>query len=336
MSEESSPAGGHRPVLLREVLEALAPRDGGIYVDGTFGGGGYARALLEAADCAVWGIDRDPQAIADGADLARRFAGRLQLVEGRFGNMSELLRLRGVTVADGVAFDVGVSSMQLARPERGFSFRADGPLDMRMERTGPSAAEAVNELGERDLADLIFAYGEERRARAIARAIVAARAARPIARTLELAEIVRRAAAPKRRADVIDPATRTFQALRIHVNDELGEIDRGLVGAEALLAPGGRLAVVSFHSLEDRRVKAFLRRRAGLAPRQSRHLPARPSARGRPPSFRLLSSGVVRPSAAEVAGNPRARSARLRAAERSAAPAWGALDEAADGRGGAA
>src|SRR5882672_6376552 len=215
-------AGGHRPVMLREVLEVLNPRAGGIYVDGTFGAGGYSRALLDAADCTVWGVDRDPDAIAAGAPLAQHYKGRLNLVTGRFGDMAALLTARGVDATDGVALDIGVSSMQLDRPERGFSFRADGPLDMRMEKQGESAADVVNGRSERELADIIHDYGEERRARAIARAIVAARRTGPITGTLQLAQIVRRTFGGKSAAG-IDPATRTFQALRIYVNDELGE-----------------------------------------------------------------------------------------------------------------
>lgn len=313
-------AARHIPVLLREVIEVLAPRDGGVYVDATFGAGGYSRAILEAADCTVWGIDRDPEAIARADALVRRYEGRLRLVHGRFGEMAELLGARGVTAADGVAFDFGVSSMQLDEAGRGFSFRFDGPLDMRMEKSGPSAADLVNALSERELADVIHALGEERKARAIARAIVVARAAAPIERTLQLAEIVRRAVRA-RGHEPIDPATRTFQALRMQVNDELGEIERGLAAAEALLAAGGRLAVVAFHSLEDRRVKEFLRARSGRTPAGSRHLP--PAAAGRRPSFRLLDGGVITPGADEIAVNPRSRSARLRAAERTEAPAWG-------------
>jgi 16S rRNA (cytosine1402-N4)-methyltransferase len=315
-------AGGHRPVMLREVLEVLNPRNGGIYVDGTFGAGGYSRALLDAADCTVWGVDRDPDSIATGASLAQRYQGRLNLITGRFGDMAALLNARGVDATDGVALDIGVSSMQIDRPERGFSFRADGPLDMRMEKQGESAADVVNGRSERELADIIHDYGEERRARAIARAIVAARQAASIAGTLQLAEIVRRAFGGKS-AGGIDPATRTFQALRIYVNDELGEIDRGMLAAEALLRSGGRMAVVTFHSLEDRRVKRFLRLRSGRSPQQSRHRPQRPASWREPdPSFRLLPANGTVPTADEVRGNPRARSARLRAAERTAAPAW--------------
>jgi len=309
---------GHRPVLLDEVIAALSPRAGGVYVDGTFGAGGYSRALLDAADCTVLAIDRDPAAIAGGAALAERAGGRLTLIEGRFGEMDVLVRERGVEAADGVALDVGVSSMQIDDAARGFAFAQDGPLDMRMERAGETAADVVNRADVGVLADIVFSYGEERRARQVARAIVAARAETPIERTGRLAEIVRGAVGPSRGG--IDPATRTFQALRIHVNDELGELDRGLAAAERLLRPGGRLAVVSFHSLEDRRVKTFLRTRSGGDPKGSRHLPERRASLD--PTFTLLTRRAVRPSSAEVAANPRARSARLRWAERTAAPAW--------------
>ncbi|MCC6470410.1 MAG: 16S rRNA (cytosine(1402)-N(4))-methyltransferase RsmH, partial [Alphaproteobacteria bacterium] len=261
----------HRPVMVREVLAALNPRAGALYIDATFGGGGYSSALLAAADCRVFGIDRDPRAAARAEALARRHQGRLTFVLGRFGDMLDLLRQRGVTRADGVAFDLGVSSPQIDDPARGFSFRADGPLDMRMGDEGPSAAEIVNTLPEATLADILYRLGEERRSRAVARAIVAARAAKPITRTLELAEIVRRAVGPAPKG--IDAATRSFQAIRIYTNDELGELDRGLSAAEILLNPGGRLAVVAFHSLEDRAVKSFLRSRSGAEPRASRHMP---------------------------------------------------------------
>ncbi|MBI3496588.1 MAG: 16S rRNA (cytosine(1402)-N(4))-methyltransferase RsmH [Proteobacteria bacterium] len=308
----------HNPVMPAEIVAALAPQAGRLYVDGTFGAGGYAEALLASCDCRVVGIDRDPDAVARGQGLERRFPGRLEVLEGRFGDMIELVRGRGLERVDGVALDLGVSSPQLDDPQRGFSFRADGPLDMRMERQGPSAADLVNGLSERALADLIFELGEERYARRIARAIVGARAQAPIQTTLRLAEIVRQAV--PRAADGIDPATRTFQALRIQVNDELDELDRGLSAAENLLASGGRLAAVSFHSLEDRRVKQFMKARAATAAGGSRRLPGEEAPR--PPSFRLLTRKALRPSAAEVAANPRARSARLRVAERTQAPAW--------------
>jgi 16S rRNA (cytosine1402-N4)-methyltransferase len=302
-------------VLLREVLQALAPRDGGRYVDGTFGAGGYSEALLASCDCAVFGIDRDPDALALGEPLAARFPGRLTLIAGRFGEMETLLGAAGGGYFDGVALDLGFSSMQADQAERGFSFRADGPLDMRMSGDGESAADLVNSLSESDLADIIHDYGEERFARRVARAIVGAR---PITRTAELARIVRAAIPAK--GDAIDPATRTFQALRIAVNDEIGELERGLAGAERLLAAGGRLAVVSFHSLEDRPVKSFLQSRAGKAPAGSRHLPE--SGPGFAPSFRMMTQKPVAPREDEIRANPRARSAKLRAAERTAAPAW--------------
>ena len=332
MSARPEPSGGHRPVLLKEVLDALAPRDGAIYVDGTFGAGGYSRALLEAADCTVWGIDRDSAAVARGRALAERYAGRLTVVEGCFGDMASLLADRLPAAPDGIALDLGVSSMQLDEPERGFSFRADGPLDMRMEGPAaegrPSAAEVVNALPEAELADIIYSYGEERRARQVARAIVAARAEKPLARTGELAELVRGVVKQPRPqkggAKAIDPATRTFQALRIYVNDELGELQRGLEAAEALLGPGGRLAVVTFHSLEDRIVKQFLRERSGQQAAASRHAPPADGAQ-QAATFTLLFRGTRRPDEAECRANPRARSAQLRAAERTAAPARGPL-----------
>jgi len=311
----------HVPVMLKEVLAILAPRDGGIYVDGTFGGGGYARAVLEAADCSVWGIDRDPDAVARGAELARRFPGRLAVIGGRYGDMARILAEAGLGPVDGVALDLGVSSQQIDDAERGFSFREDGPLDMRMEKEGPSAADAVNSLPEKALADIIHEYGEERAARRVARAIVEARRHAPITRTGQLAAIVRRVV-PKSR-DGIDPATRTFQALRIHVNQEMAELDRGLAAAEAVLKVGGRLAVVSFHSLEDRRVKTFLRSRGEPRPRASRHLPDVAGEAAPDPTFRLLGRRPQVPGEAETAANPRARSARLRGAERTAAPVPG-------------
>jgi len=306
----------HIPVLLAETVDALAPRDDGVYVDGTFGRGGYTRALLEAARCRVYAIDRDPDAIASGAALSAEVSGRLTLIEGRYGDMEKLLGAVGVADVAGIALDLGPSSPQLDDPVRGLSFRADGPLDMRMEHQGTTAADLVNTLTEAALADIIYLYGEERFSRRIARAVLAAREAAPIQRTGELAAIVRKVVPAQ--PGGIDPATRTFQALRIAVNDELGELERGLDAAERLLAPGGRLAVISFHSLEDRRVKDFLRRRSSASPRGSRHLP--PATREPAASFRVLTKKPIRPGEAELARNPRARSARLRAAERTAAP----------------
>jgi 16S rRNA (cytosine1402-N4)-methyltransferase len=305
----------HVPVMLGEVVAALAPRAGGLYVDCTFGLGGYTRALLAAADCRVWAIDRDPGAVALARSLAATCDGRLQVVEGCFGDLVALLAAAGVTAVDGIAFDLGVSSVHLDDAGRGFSFRADGPLDMRMGNTGETAADLVNRLSEHELARIIFEYGEERRARRVAAAIVEARAVAPIERTGGLAAIVRRVVPPSH--DGIDPATRTFQALRMLVNDELGELRRGLAAAERLLAPGGRLAVVAFHSLEDRIVKEFLRLRAEVPPSPSRHLPmSAVSMVRRELPFRLLERRPVGASAVEVAANPRARSAKLRIAER--------------------
>lgn len=315
--------GGHKPVLVDDVVALLAPRDGGIYVDGTYGAGGYSRAILEAADCVVWAIDRDPDAVKRGERMAETYGGRLTVLAGRFGEMEALLAARSVSSVDGVALDLGVSSQQLDNAERGFSFKDDGPLDMRMERTGQTAADLVNDADEESLADIIFQFGGERRARRIARAINRARRRSPIRRTDELAAVIR-AAAPAGRADRgrIDPATRTFQALRIYVNDELGEIGRGLSGAEAILSPGGVLVVVSFHSLEDKRVKDFFRTRGGGAPKGSRFLPAGESGCAAAPTFELLTRRAGRPREEELAGNPRARSARLRAGRRTEAPTW--------------
>ena len=299
--------------MLDEVLAVLAPSAGATFLDGTFGGGGYAGAILAAASCTLFAIDRDPAAIARGASLAARFPGRLHLMEGRFGDMLSLLAAQGVAQLDGVVLDLGVSSFQLDEPERGFSFRADGPLDMRMAATGPTAADLDRDLSEAELADTLFQLGEDRLSRRVARAIVAARTESPITTTRQLAEIVR-SAVPKDRSG-IDPATRSFQALRIRVNDELGEIERALSAAASLLAPGGRLVVVSFHSGEDRLVKRFMQDAAGQAPAPSRHDPGglRPRA---PAAFTLLTRGTQKPTEAECAGNPRARSARLRALAR--------------------
>jgi len=308
----------HAPVLLEEAIAALAPRDQATYVDGTFGLGGYSRALLAAANCRVIAIDRDPAAIALGGELARANPGRFTVVEGRFGELAQILAQLGIAEVAGIALDLGVSSGQIDDPARGFSFRADGPLDMRMGEEGPTAAELVNRLAEGELARIIRDFGEERFGRQVARAIVTARAKAPIATTGQLAAIVR--SVVRAGADGIDPATRTFQALRIEVNDELGELDRGLAAAERLLKPGGRLAVVAFHSLEDRRVKRFMKGRSAAGRVRSRLLPGeRPEC---PASFRLITKKPIRPGEGELAANPRARSARLRAAERTAAPPW--------------
>jgi 16S rRNA (cytosine1402-N4)-methyltransferase len=304
----------HKPVMLEEVMAALAPRDGAIYVDGTFGGGGYSEALLARAQCRVYGIDRDSHAITRGAALAREYAPRLTLIHGRFSEIETLLGTRGISHADGVALDIGVSSYQFDQAERGFSFREDGPLDMRMDSgVGETAADLVNTLPESRLAEILARYGEEKRARAIAKATVAAR---PITRTLELTAIVERVLG--KHTGRIHPATRTFQALRIAVNDELGELERGLEATERVLAPEGRLAVVSFHSLEDRIAKRFLAARSGRAGRGSRHAP---EAQSRAATFRLAGKQPVVPGETEIAVNPRARSARLRAAIRTSAPA---------------
>ena len=307
-----SASAPHIPVLLDEVIAGLAPQPGETHVDGTFGAGGYTRALL-AAGANVIAFDRDPDAIAEGQQLVADSEGRLDLVPDVFSRLGEALAERGINAVDGVTFDVGVSSMQLDRAERGFSFQADGPLDMRMGQSGMSAADFVNEADEAEIADVLFHLGEERQSRRVARAIVAAR---PITRTSELATVVRRALG-YREHDKKDPATRTFQALRIHVNRELGELEDGLAAAEQALAPGGRLAVVSFHSLEDRIVKRFLKERSGT-PAGSRHLP---EVATRTPSFEAVAK-PVRADAAEVARNPRSRSATLRVARRTAASPW--------------
>lgn len=311
-------AAPHVPVLLNEVMQGLALKQGDTLVDGTFGAGGYTRAALTAGAGHVWAFDRDPNAIAEGRALEQEFSGRLTLIHDRFSNIDTALRARGVEKVDAVTFDIGVSSMQLDRAERGFSFQADGPLDMRMEAEGPSAADFVNTADESLIADVIFALGEEPKSRRIARAIVQAR---PIERTGQLAEIVRRAVG-YRPGEPKDPATRTFQAIRIHVNRELEELDLGLRAAERMLKPGGRLAVVSFHSLEDRAVKRFLRDRGGKAPGGSRHLPV--AASGPKPTFEAVAK-PVRAGEAELKLNPRARSATLRVARRTAAQAWEAI-----------
>lgn len=303
----------HVPVLVNGVIAALALRDGAVAVDGTFGAGGYTRAMLAAGAGQVIAFDRDPDAIAEGQSLVRD--SRLTLINERFSQMDRALADRGIEHVDAIALDIGVSSMQLDRADRGFSFSADGPLDMRMSRSGLTAAEFLNSADEAEIARILKDYGEEPRARAIARAIVAAR---PVERTAELAAIVRRAAGI-RPGQKTDPATRTFQAIRIHLNAELDELEQGLEAAERALAPGGRLAVVTFHSLEDRIVKRFFRERSGGTPAGSRHRPVQQDPRE--PTFERVAKPVS-PTGRELAGNPRARSARLRSAIRTSAPAW--------------
>jgi 16S rRNA (cytosine1402-N4)-methyltransferase len=301
----------HTPVMLEEVLHHLAPRDGALYLDGTFGGGGYAAAILDSAACTLWAIDRDPAAIARGAALAQLFPGRLHLLQGKFGDLLQLMGQHGISRLDGVVLDFGLSSFQLDDPDRGFGFRGDGPLDMRMGADGPTAADLVARLDEAELAQILFELGEERHARRVARAIVAARAKTPVTTTAQLAAIVR-SAVPRDRFGHIDPATRSFQALRIRVNDELAEISRALDAAVEMLGAGGRLVVVSFHSLEDRLVKQFFAGATGRSGGPSRHDPAGLRS-PKTPKFRLLTERALRPGPEEVAANPRARSARLRA-----------------------
>ncbi|MFL6862818.1 MAG: 16S rRNA (cytosine(1402)-N(4))-methyltransferase RsmH [Allosphingosinicella sp.] len=310
----------HIPVLAEEVVHALAVAPGETHVDGTFGAGGYTKAILERGAARVIAFDRDPDAIQAGESLAASCGERLTLVPERFSRMRQALAARGIDEVDGVTLDIGVSSMQLDQADRGFSFQGDGPVDMRMDREGPSAADFLNHAGEDEIADVLFHYGEEPRSRRVARFIVAAR---PIERTGQLADVVRKALGhhPGMKKD---PATRTFQAIRIHVNEELQELEGGLAAAEQVLRPGGRLAVVTFHSLEDRIVKRFLKSRSGSKAGGSRHRPV--SETGPAPTFESVAK-PVRASEAEVSANPRARSATLRAARRTAAPAWGTKEE---------
>ena len=311
----------HIPVLRSEVLGTLAPTDGEIYIDGTFGAGGYTRAILEAAECQVLALDRDPNAIHGAASLQAEFGKRLTLVESPFSRLDEVAReaLGGAHV-DGVVLDIGVSSMQLDNAERGFSFQHDGPLDMRMSSDGQTAADFINTAAEEKIANVIYAFGEEHKSRAIARAIVRRRTDAPFTRTRELADAVSRVF-HGRKIDGRHPATRTFQALRIFINDELGELASALSAAERILKPGGRLVVVSFHSLEDRIVKKFIAERSGKTASVSRHFPIE-SIKSAAPSFRIVNSRPLTPSKGELDVNPRARSARLRAAFRTEADPW--------------
>lgn len=318
----TSEAPRHIPVLLVEVLRALDPRPGATIVDGTFGAGGYTRALLDCGADVV-ALDRDPSAIRAGADLLDRSQGRLRLLEARFGDLEAVARGLGLESVDGVVLDVGVSSMQLDEAERGFSLRFDAPLDMRMEGAGRSAADILRDDDEETIADILFHFGEERAARRIARAIVADRTAKPFVSTLRLAGMIARVA-PAKRGELTHPATRTFQALRIAVNDELGELLRGLTAAERLLKPSGRLAVVTFHSLEDRIVKQFLAGRSGRGHAASRRLPGEPAEPA--PTFDVPRGQPIEPGDPEMAANPRSRSAKLRHATRLDTPARGAGD----------
>jgi 16S rRNA (cytosine1402-N4)-methyltransferase len=317
-SDGTAVAGGlarHVPVLARQAVEFLDVRPGGVYIDGTFGNGGYSRAILAGADAQVIGIDRDQSAVANGAGLVEQANGRLTLVEERFSALDRVAEKFGRPAVDGVVLDLGVSSMQLDQATRGFSFRLDGPLDMRMSSEGPSAADVVAQASERDLANIIFQLGEERHSRGVARAIIAGRMNAPIDTTRALADIVGRVVRAK--PNQIHPATRTFQALRIFVNEELAELAQALAAAERVLKPAGRLVVVTFHSLEDRIVKAFLAERSRTMA-GSRHLP---EVEAPAPTFRLLTKRPIAPDAHETAANPRARSAKLRAGERTDAAA---------------
>ena len=314
---------GHVPVLLKEAMEALEPRADGVYVDGTFGGGGYARALLDRG-ARVIALDRDPTAIRAGEGLRASFGGRLELVEARFSELVEVMKRIGVDAVDGVVLDIGVSSMQFDEAARGFSFRFDASLDMRMGGSGRSAADILRDEDEATIADILFHYGEERAARRIARAIVADRETKPFTSTLELAGMIARVA-PARRGELTHPATRSFQALRIAVNDELGELVRGLTAAELLLKSGGRLVVVTFHSLEDRIVKQFFASRSGRGRAASRRLPGEPAEAE--PTFEVPRGQPIEAGEAETSANPRARSAKLRFGVRLSAPPRG-RDEA--------
>ena len=312
----------HIPVMLNEVVSVLAPKDGEVYVDGTFGAGGYTRAFLEAADCTVVAIDRDPAAFARADALKAEFGERLIFVHGRFGDALDLVQAAGFEKVDGFVLDIGVSSMQIDEGARGFSFRQDGPLDMRMDTSsGETAADIVNSYKEEDLANLIYKYGDERKSRIIARKLCEERSVAPIETTGRLADIIR-GVLYKNPKDKSDPATRTFQALRIAVNDELGELERGLQAAEHLLNEGGRLVVVSFHSLEDGIIKSFLYERSGKIAAPSRHLPPAAGEQAAA-SFQLSPRKPIDPSEAEIQRNSRSRSARLRGALRTAHKAMG-------------
>jgi 16S rRNA (cytosine1402-N4)-methyltransferase len=320
--EAPETAGGlvrHTPVLLPQVLSGLQLKDGERYIDCTFGAGGYSRAILESADCQLLALDRDPLAEKIASEMNAEFPGRFHFAATAFSELAEISRQLDFDPADAVIFDLGVSSMQLDEAERGFSFMRDGPLDMRMSGEGLSAADVVNSFDDSKIADILFHLGEERRSRAIARAIVARRDEQPFTRTLDLASVIE-SVIHRRHDDTKHPATRSFQALRLFVNDELGELLAGLEAAEAILKPGGRLIAVTFHSLEDRIVKTFLSTRSGAKSRPSRHMPDTGAQRA--PSFKLIRRKAIEPDAEEIKANPRARSSHLRAAIRLDAPAW--------------
>ena len=324
--QDASPShnSGHIPVLLDEVLSALSAKSGDVIVDGTFGAGGYSRAILDSADITLYGIDRDPAAIERARNFKETYGDRFSILEGCFGDMQSLLGDVGVAQVDGVVLDIGVSSFQIDEAERGFSFQSDGPLDMRMSLKGETAADVVNNYGEEEIANIIYEFGEERKSRWIANAIVKRRLETPFSKTSELAAVVAKAIGFKRKKNgkSIHPATKTFQALRIHVNDELGELKRALNASVLLLKPGGRLIVVSFHSLEDRIVKLFMIEQSGQKPSGSRHLPQAMTA-GPAPTFKIEKKGAIKPSDDEIGRNPRARSSRLRVAVRTEAAVWG-------------
>ena len=298
----------HKPVMLTEMLDCLGPRDDGVYIDGTFGAGGYSRAILRAADCQVYAIDRDPTTRKFAEKLEQEFPDRFVWLMGNFSDMCSLVAMHGIQSVDGIVLDIGVSSMQLDEPDRGFSFRHDGPLDMRMSDVGTNAADVINTASEAELADIFYYYGEEKMARRIASAIVEARVATPIMRTHQLADIIRKVVGKHGKTD---PATRSFQGLRIHVNHEFESLENGLKAAEGMLAPGGRLVVVTFHSLEDRIVKRFTHSRCGKLGEQSRHLPNQQTDVDAPRFF-MPKPEKRTASDVEVAENPRSRSATMR------------------------
>lgn len=305
----------HIPVMLQEVLEALNPQDDKIYVDGTFGVGGYSKAILEKSNCKIYAMDRDPDAITRARKFEENFKGRFFALKGCFGDMEQILKQNNVDTVDGIVLDIGVSSVQIDEGERGFSFNKEAPLDMRMSKEGLSAADVVNTLPEKELADIIYNYGDEKASRRIAKKIVEARMEKNIETTTELAELIH-SVLPKRHDKKIDTATKTFQALRIYVNDELGELERVMQAAENILKDKGRLVIVSFHSLEDSIVKKFFKNRSGKDISISRHMPMLDGDVNKEYSFYLEKNGVIKPSDAEIKRNPRARSARLRFAIR--------------------